>query len=205
MLDKISWLGHSSVRISGEKIVYIDPWKLKNGEKADIILVSHSHYDHMSPEDIRKICREDTVIITTPDCSSELSGDVRSVRPGDKITVFSGITVEAVPAYNINKDFHPKANGWVGFVVSMNGKRIYYCGDTDFIPEMRNVMADIVIAPVGGTYTMSAEEAAEAVNLIKPEAAIPIHYGDIVGSVEDAKRFKNLCNVTVEIKSVVNP
>lgn len=202
MLEKISWLGHSSVKIGGDKIIYIDPWKLKDGEKADIILVSHSHGDHLSPEDIKKISKEDTVIITTPDCVSQLSGDVRAVKPGDEVTV-SGITIEAVASYNKDKAFHPKANNWIGFVVTVGGKRIYYCGDTDFIPEMENIKADIVIAPVGGTYTMTAEEAAEAVNLIKPEVAIPIHYDDIVGSIEDAKKFKELCNVPVEIKTAV--
>ncbi len=202
MLEKISWLGHSSVKIGGDKIIYIDPWKLKDGEKADIILVSHSHGDHLSLEDIKKISKEDTVIITTPDCVSQLSGDVRAVKPGDEVTV-SGITIEVVAAYNKDKAFHPKANNWIGFVVTVGGKRIYYCGDTDFIPEMDNIKADIVIAPVGGTYTMTAEEAAEAVNFIKPEVAIPIHYDDIVGSIEDAKKFKELCKVPVEIKPAV--
>ena len=202
MLEKISWLGHSSVKIGGDKIIYIDPWKLKDGEKADIILVSHSHGDHLSPEDIKKISKEDTVIITTPDCVSQLSGDVRAVKPGDEVIV-SGITIEAVASYNKDKAFHPKANNWIGFVVTVGGKRIYYCGDTDLIPEMENIKADIVIAPVGGTYTMTAEEAAEAVNLMKPEVAIPIHYDDIVGSIEDAKKFKELCEVPVEIKTAV--
>lgn len=202
MLEKISWLGHSSVKIGGDKIIYIDPWKLKDGEKADIILVSHSHGDHLSPEDIKKISKEDTVIITTPDCVSQLSGDVRAVKPGDEVIV-SGITIEAVASYNKDKVFHPKANNWIGFVVTVGGKRIYYCGDTDLIPEMENIKADIVIAPVGGTYTMTAEEAAEAVNLMKPEVAIPIHYDDIVGSIEDAKKFKELCEVPVEIKTAV--
>ena len=202
MLEKISWLGHSSVKIGGDKTIYIDPWKLKDGEKADIILVSHSHGDHLSPEDIKKISKEDTVIITTPDCVSQLSGDVRAVKPGDEVIV-SGITIEAVASYNKDKAFHPKANNWIGFVVTVGGKRIYYCGDTDLIPEMENIKADIVIAPVGGTYTMTAEEAAEAVNLMKPEVAIPIHYDDIVGSIEDAKKFKELCEVPVEIKTAV--
>ncbi|MCK4535301.1 MAG: MBL fold metallo-hydrolase, partial [Syntrophobacterales bacterium] len=110
------------------------------------------------------------------------------------------IEVEAVSSYNIGKVFHPKENNWLGFVVTVMGKRIYYCGDTDLIPEMESISADIVIAPVGGTYTMNAEEAARAVNMIKPEAAIPIHYGDIVGSVEDAERFRDLCEVPVDIK-----
>ncbi|MBW2631418.1 MAG: MBL fold metallo-hydrolase [Deltaproteobacteria bacterium] len=199
MLENIFWLGHSTIRIDGEKVIYIDPWKLRDPKGADLILISHSHHDHLSPEDVEKIQKNDTVIITTQDCATELSGDVRIVKPGD--TVWTGkIEVEAVRSYNIGKIFHPKENNWLGFVVTMMGKRIYYCGDTDFIPEMENIRADIVIVPVGGTYTMNAEEAARAVNMIKPETAIPIHYGDIVGSVEDAERFRDICEVPVDIK-----
>jgi L-ascorbate metabolism protein UlaG (beta-lactamase superfamily) len=203
MLDKIFWLGHSSIKIEGETILYIDPWKIEGGEEADIILISHSHHDHLSPDDVKKITKEGTVIVTTEDCAQSLSGDVRVVRPGDELTI-DDVTVEAVPSYNLKKAFHPKAERWIGFVVTMGGKRIYYCGDTDFIPEMRDIKADIVIAPVGGTYTMTAEEAARAVNVIKPEAAIPIHFGDIVGSIKDAERFRDLAECSVEIKPVAS-
>jgi L-ascorbate metabolism protein UlaG (beta-lactamase superfamily) len=199
MLENIFWLGHSTIRIDGEKVIYIDPWKLRDPKRADLILISHSHYDHLSPEDVRKIQESDTVIITTQDCATELSGDVRVVKPGDVVRI-GEIVVEAVRSYNIGKAFHPKENDWLGFVITVMGKRIYYCGDTDLIPEMESISADIVIAPVGGTYTMNAEEAARAVNMIKPETAMPIHYGDIVGSVEDAERFRGLCKVLVDIK-----
>jgi len=198
MLEKITWFGHSSVKITGDKTVYIDPWKLQDFDPADLILISHSHYDHLSPEDVKKIQKEDTVIITTSDCASQVSGDVRAVKPGDVVQV-GDIEVAAVPSYNTNKAFHPKANCWIGFVITMEGKKIYYCGDTDVIPEMKDVKADIMIVPVGGTYTMTAEEAARAVNIVNPELAIPIHYGDIVGSLDDAKMFKKLCDVPVEI------
>jgi L-ascorbate metabolism protein UlaG (beta-lactamase superfamily) len=200
MLKKISWLGHSSIKIKTDKVIYIDPWKIRDSEKADLILVSHAHSDHLSPADIRKIQKADTVILTTADCMDRLSGDVRALKPGDRATVH-GITVEAVPSYNTDKAFHPRANGWIGFIITLEGKRIYYPGDSDFTPEMKNIKADIMIMPVGGTYTMTAEEAARAVNLVKPEAAIPIHWGDIVGSSKDARRFKELCQVPVEIKS----
>jgi len=182
-------------------VIYIDPWKLRDPKGADLILISHSHHDHLSPEDVDKIQKSNTVIITTRDCATELSGDVRIVKPGDVVRI-GEIDVEAVRSYNIGKIFHPKENNWLGFVITVTGKRIYYCGDTDFIPEMENIRADIVIAPVGGTYTMNAEEAARAVNMIKPETAIPIHYGDIVGSVRDAEKFRDLCEVPVEIKDV---
>ena len=200
MLDKIYWLGHSSIKIKGEKTVYIDPWKLRDSDPADLILISHSHGDHLSPGDVEKIYKDDTVIITTEDCAAQLSGDLRVVKPGDEIQV-GEIKVKAVPSYNTNKAFHPRQNKWVGFIITMEGNRIYYCGDTDFIPEMKEIEADIMIVPVGGTYTMTAEEAAGAVNLIKPGIAIPVHYGDIVGSIKDAKKFKALCEVPVEIKA----
>ena len=199
MVENIFWLGHSTIRIDGEKVICIDPWKLKDPKKADIILVSHSHHDHLSLEDLRKIQKNDTVIITTKDCAAGLSGDVRIIKPGDTVKV-GEMEVEAVPSYNIDKAFHPKENNWLGFVVTVMGKRIYYCGDTDLIPEMESIRADIMLVPVGGTYTMNAEEAARAVNMIKPEAAIPIHYGDIVGTAEDAERFRDLCDVPVDIK-----
>jgi L-ascorbate metabolism protein UlaG (beta-lactamase superfamily) len=203
MLTNIKWLGHSSVRIEAQKIIYIDPWKIKGGPKADLILISHSHHDHLSPADIRKIHGADTVIIAAADAAAQLSGDIRVFKPGDKVTI-EGVTVEAVPVYNIGKPYHPKANNWIGFLLTVQGKTIYYGGDTDFIPEMKTIKADILILPVGGTYTMTAKEAAQAVNMIRPEAAIPIHYGDLAGTFEDAVTFKQLCKAPVEIKPVVS-
>jgi L-ascorbate metabolism protein UlaG (beta-lactamase superfamily) len=199
MVNNIFWLGHSSVRIDGQQVIYIDPWKLENPKKADIILVSHSHHDHLSSDDIKRIQKNDTVIITTQDSAADLSGDIRVVKPGDVVRI-GEISVEAVPSYNIDKAFHPKKNNWLGFVVTAGEKRIYYCGDTDLIPEMETVRADIMLVPVGGTYTMNAEEAARAVNMIKPSTAIPIHYGDIVGTEDDAEIFRDLCEVPVDIK-----
>ena len=203
MLRKIKWLGHSSIRIDAEMVIYIDPWKIKGDQKADLILVSHSHGDHLSPADIRKIWKEDTVIVAAGDAAAQLTGDVRVLRPGDEVTV-QGVTVRAVPAYNIGKPYHPQSNDWIGFLITVGNKTIYYGGDTDLIPEMNAIKADILILPVGGTYTMTAKEAAEAVNTIGPEAAIPIHYGDIVGRPADAVTFKKLCRAPVEIKPVVS-
>ncbi|NPU83311.1 MAG: MBL fold metallo-hydrolase [Syntrophaceae bacterium] len=203
MTDKIFWLGHSSILIRSEKTIYIDPWKVRTKDQADLILISHSHGDHLSPEDVKRIRKDDTVIVTTADAAPRLSGDVRILKPGENLTAHD-IPVEAVPAYNTHththKAFHSRRNGWIGFVVTVEGKRIYYAGDTDVIPEMETVRADVVIFPIGGTYTMTAAEAAKAVNIIEPESAIPIHWGDIVGSAADARTFQELCKVPVTIK-----
>jgi L-ascorbate metabolism protein UlaG (beta-lactamase superfamily) len=201
MLDKIKWLGHASIRIDAQKIIYIDPWKIKGGPKADLILISHPHHDHLSLVDVKKIQKEDTVIIATGDAAAQLPGDVRALKPGDKVMVH-GVTVEAVPAYNIDKPYHPQANQWIGFLLMVEGKTIYYGGDTDFIPEMKTIKADVWILPVGGTYTMTAKEAASVINMVRPEVAIPIHCGDFVGAFEDAATFKQLCKTPVEIKPV---
>ena len=199
MVEKIHWLGHDSFRLEGEVTVYIDPWKLPpNSPKADIILITHDHYDHCSPEDVAKIQKADTVIVTIPAAARKLKGEVKTVKPGDKITV-KGIEIEAVPAYNTNKPFHPKEAGHVGFIVTLGGKRIYHAGDTDFIPEMKGLKVDIALLPVSGTYVMTAEEAAKAADAIKPEVAIPMHYGEIVGSERDAERSKELTSVQVTI------
>lgn len=199
MIEKIDWLGHSSVRIRADRVIYIDPWKLKGAGNAGIVLVSHPHSDHFSPEDVKKILTDQTVVIATADCAPGLPANMKTVRPGDEVSL-GDIRVTAVPAYNVNKAFHPRAKNWVGFMISVGGSTVYYAGDTDYVPEMKSFKADVVIVPVGGTYTMTAEEAADAVNAINPKYAVPIHYGDIVGSIDDARRFEKLCRCDVVIK-----
>jgi L-ascorbate metabolism protein UlaG (beta-lactamase superfamily) len=197
MIKDIHWLGHDTFKISSEKIIYTDPYKLKRKDTADIILITHEHSDHCSPEDIKKIQKPDTIIVTTPDCAKKLTGKIRTVKPGDTLTV-EGIDIEAVPAYNTNKAFHPRSNNWVGFIFSVKGRRIYIAGDTDYIPEMKTFKADIAILPVSGTYVMTAEEAVRAALDINPGVAIPMHYGTIVGSLDDAKRFADALKGKVE-------
>ena len=198
-MEEIKWLGHASFKISGEKVVYIDPWKLEGkNEAADIILITHDHYDHCSLADIEKLKGSKTTVVAPPDAAKKITGDVREVKSGRDLTV-KGIKIETYPAYNLEKSFHPRANGWLGYVITINGKRIYHTGDTDLIPEMDKIRADVVLLPVGGTYTMDAKQAAQAANRIKPKLAIPMHFGSIVGSSKDAEEFRSLCQVPVEI------
>ena len=188
ILKRICWLGHDGFRIEGEKVIYFDPYQITATVPADIIFISHEHYDHCSVEDIQKIQKKDTVIVTNSSSAGNLSGDVRVVKPGDKFTIDT-VPVEVVPSYNVDKEFHPKTSGMLGFIVTIDGVRIYHAGDTDFIPEMKNIHADIALLPVSGTYVMTAEEAAEAALTIKPVVVIPMHFGCIVGSEADAKLF----------------
>jgi len=186
---KISWLGHDSFRIKNGKIVIIDPFKIRPiSDKADILLISHEHFDHLSLDDIKKVSSDKTTVVTIPACKKELSSlkvkEVKAVKPGDKV-VLGDVTLEAVPAYNLNK--------------FREGVRIYHAGDTDPIPEMKSFKTDIALLPVSGTYVMTPEEAGEATRMIKPKLAIPMHYGTIVGSESDAERFKQLAACPVQI------
>ncbi len=192
MLDKITWLGHDGFKINASQTIYIDPFDLKGElEPADVICITHDHYDHCSPGDVAKILREDTVIIAAENCRGKLKGDVRWVRPGDKVTI-KDLTVEAIPAYNVNKKFHPREAGGVGYILTMDSTKIYHAGDSDPIPEMEGLDVDIAMLPVSGVYVATAEEAVEAANMINPKTIIPMHYGSIVGSRADAERFKEL-------------
>lgn len=202
--DHIHWLGHASFRIQdGTVIIYIDPWKLpQNAPAADIIFITHAHYDHFSAEDIDLIKRESTVFVAPEDVAAKLSGEVIPVLPGEKHDVGS-LHIETVPAYNMGKKYHPKENRWVGYVITLSdGQRIYHSGDTDATPELRNVKTDIALLPCGGTYTMTAKEAAEIANVFKPKLVIPMHWGDIVGSKEDAEEVKSLFKGETVIKAM---
>ncbi len=211
---ELKWLGHSGFLIENSKVIYIDPYKIREGlPKADLILITHSHYDHCSLEDMKKIVQDGTKIIMPADCQSKIARfDVQIkmeiIQPGQEMDL-GDLQISAVPAYNIDKHFHSKDEGWIGYLVKMKNVVVYHAGDSDLIPEMQKLTGHkqsgkdfVALLPVGGRFTMNFEEAAEAAKLIKPTVAIPMHYGSIVGSEEDAKEFKEICaesGIKVEI------
>lgn len=196
MTENITINAHSSIRIAGEKILYFDPFHIQNAASdADVIFVTHDHFDHFSAEDVAKIIKDDTVFVA-PASTIALIREAFSIpderlvtlAPGDEAEVL-GIPVEAVAAYNPNKPFHTFEKHWIGFVVTLNNTRYYICGDMDSTPEARSVKCDVLLVPCGGTYTMDAKEAAVFVGVLRPKIAIPTHYGDIVGEASTGHVF----------------
>ncbi len=201
----LEWLGHAGFLIKNSRVIYIDPYNIKDGlPKADIVLITHSHYDHCSMEDLQKIVQDGTRIFIPADCQSKIVRfdlDIRMtiLEPGQEINL-NEVRICAFPAYNLDKSFHPKQEAWIGYLIKMDDLIIYHAGDTDKIEEMQKLTGYkqpgkefIALLPVGGRFTMNAEEAAEAAKVIKPTIAIPMHYGSIVGSKEDAEEFKDIC------------
>ena len=187
-----------------EKVIYIDPFKIdKNYNDADMIFVTHDHYDHYSEEDIDKIKKEDTIIIAPEELLTKLlrkgfrKDSIITVEPNKKYMI-QGMKFETIPAYNTNKQFHPKENGWVGYIIEIKGVRYYIAGDTDITEENRRVKCDVAFVPVGGTYTMDFKEAATLVNEIQPKIAVPIHYGSVVGTKQDATDFIKLLHPSIK-------
>lgn len=204
MLKNIEINCHSSIKINTDKIIYIDPFKIQSeSHDADIILITHDHYDHYSPEDIEKILNDKTVIVA-PKTMEELIDmkKVILVEP-EKVYNIEGIKVETVLAYNVNKQFHLKEKNWLGYIIEINKIRYYIAGDTDITPENKQVKCDVAFIPVGGTYTMNYEEAAELTNIIKPKIVVPTHYGSIVGTKEDGIQFKKLIDSVIECRILI--
>ena len=205
MLENIKVLCHSSIKFMKEQIIYFDPFKInENYNDADVIFVTHSHYDHFSEEDILKVKKEGTKIVIPEDLydkTTELGFEKENIlltKPNEEYEV-NNIKFKTIPAYNVNKNFHPKANNWVGYIITLDNVVYYIAGDTDITEENRKVKCDVAFVPIGGTYTMTAKEAAKLVNEIKPKIAVPIHYGLIVGSKEDEERFKNNVNDSINV------
>ncbi len=205
MLEGIKVLCHSSIKFEKEQVIYFDPYKINEKyNDADIIFITHSHYDHFSEEDILKVKKEETKIVVPEDLynkSFKLKFDesnILIVKPNEEYEV-NNIKFKTIPAYNVNKNFHPKTNNWVGYIITLDNVSYYIAGDTDITEENRKVKCDVAFVPIGGTYTMTAKEAANLVNEIKPKIAVPIHYGLIVGSKEDEEIFKNNVNNDIDV------
>lgn len=199
VVNKIDVIVHNSVRINGDKVIYFDPFRLPDGmPKADIIFITHEHGDHMSPADVAKITKDNTVIVIPKSVKHPFTGNVVTVGVGETTSI-EGIPVTVVPAYNVNKQFHTKEREWVGYIVTVDTVKIYIAGDTDRIPEMKSFDVDVALLPVSGTYVMTAEEAAEAAVDLKAKVAIPMHYGSVVGTKADAERFAELLKGKIEV------
>ena len=206
MLDKITINAHSSIRVGGERVLYFDPFLVtEEPHDADVIFFTHSHYDHFSPKDYTKLAKSDTIFVAP----SSMAGDLKKAGIENAILLepnttmeIAGVPVETVPAYNIGKLFHPRKNNWLGYVVTVDGQRLYVCGDTDDTPDARKVKCDVILIPVGGTYTTTAKEAASLVNYLNPRYAVPTHYGSAVGKSGDGAKFAGLVDdgITVVIK-----
>ena len=204
MLENIEVLYHSSIKINKEKTIYIDPFKIdKDYNDADIVFITHDHFDHYSEEDIDKVINENTTIIIPEELLTKIlrkginKNAIITVEPNKKYIV-QGIKFKTIPAYNTNKTFHPKENDWIGYIIMLDGIRYYIAGDTDITEENRKVKCDVAFVPVGGTYTMDFKEAAQLINEIQPKIAVPIHYGSVVGTKQDATDFIKLLHPSIK-------
>lgn len=191
MLEGFTWFKQSAYRWEGDgRVVYIDPWEAE-GPAADLILITHAHADHYQPDEIERLRKDGTKLVAPHDVARELAGDVTAVAPGDATEV-AGVRIQAVPAYNIAEerlDKHPRRNNWVGYLLTLGGRTYYHAGDTDHVPELDSVRADVTFLPIGGTFTMEADEAGGLARAIGPQLAVPMHYGFVVGTQQDVERF----------------
>lgn len=209
MLENIEVLCHSCIKFNREMAIYFDPFKIEeNYNDADIIFITHDHYDHYSEEDIVRVEKRKTIFVAPEELLTKLlkrginRENIVLVEPNEKYIV-EGINIETVPAYNVDKQFHPKENEWVGYIIEIDGVRYYIAGDTDITNEAKQVKCDVAFVPVGGTYTMDHKEAAELINIIKPKITVPIHYGSIVGTKQDANRFEELLEQGIKCQKLM--
>jgi L-ascorbate metabolism protein UlaG (beta-lactamase superfamily) len=210
LLDSLEWLGHAGFRIAvGRAFVYIDPYRVpEDSPAADLILITHGHYDHFSPQDVERLTKRDTWLVGPAAVAERVSGQVHSIVPGETLDaeLVRGVDVAAIAAYNTSKldgegrPFHPRNAGWVGYELNVRGERLYHSGDTDVIPEMDRVTGvDVALLPVSGTYVMTAHEAAEAARRIRPRVAVPMHWGEQIGTEADARTFAERADVEVRV------
>lgn len=210
MLERFTWFRQSAMRYAGDGLtVYIDPWGTGEDElPADLILITHAHFDHLQPDEIARLRTAGTKVLAPADVAKELPGDVTPVAPGESYEA-AGSRIQTVPAYNVVEErleMHPKANGWVGYVLELGGSTYYHAGDTDALPELESLATDVAMVPIGGTYTMDAEEAGGLVRAMSPRLAVPMHFGFVVGSPGDADRFRAAAApVAVETLRPTNP
>lgn len=204
MLDNVTVLCHSSIKFNKEKTIYIDPYKIdRDYMDADIIFITHDHYDHYSEEDIKMIKKDDTIIVAPISMRGKIleygfkENSIIAVEPNKKYAI-DKINFETIPSYNINKEFHPKVNNWVGYIIEINSTRYYIAGDTDITEENKKVKCDVAFIPVGGKFTMDYKEASVLANIIKPQIVVPIHYGSIIGTKQDAIEFSKLLDSKIE-------
>lgn len=210
MEENIKVFTQNSIRvIADSKKVYIDPYEMKETPNdADFILITHDHGDHFSPEDIAKVVGKNTILVVPEKMAdkakevSDMVGRIETVKVNGEYEI-DGLKFETVPSYNKLKPFHPKSAGWVGYIISANDKRVYIAGDTDAVDEIKKVKCDVALVPIGGTYTMNAKEAAAFINIIKPETAIPVHYGSVVGKPQDADNFKSLVDDSIKVEIIL--
>jgi L-ascorbate metabolism protein UlaG (beta-lactamase superfamily) len=210
MLERFTWFRQSAMRYAGDGLtIYVDPWgTVAEDAKADLILITHAHFDHLQPHEIERLSSDGTKLVAPADVAKELSGDVTAVAPGESHEV-AGVRFETVPAYNVAEerlDMHPRSNNWVGYVLELDGRRYYHGGDTDAVPELESLRTDVAMVPIGGTYTMDYHEAAALVKTMQPKLAVPMHFGFVVCSPSHGQLFrKEAAPVPVEILEPVNP